>query len=145
MRRVLPLLLLPLVFAACRARETPHSAQEPAAHAEMRTIETADPRPAILDPPLTLTDEGPAPNPKQTPGSPDAPAPLSERDEQARAQLPFVPAIAMDPVDGSKISIRADTPKLEYKNRIFYFSDDANRRIFQANPEQFMKGSFSRL
>jgi YHS domain-containing protein len=71
--------------------------------------------------------------------------PLTEADEQLRAKLPFAPAIAMDPIDGSKISIRATTPTVEVKGKIFYFSSEANKHTFMANPEQYMKGLFSHL
>ena len=108
-------------------------------HAEdVRTIESADPRPAVVDPPPMLSEEAPAPKPKN-PVEAQNVVPLSEKDEQLRAQLPFAPAIAMDPVDGSKISIRADTPTFEYKGHIFYFDSAANRATFQANPEQYAK------
>lgn len=88
-----------------------------------------------------LADEGPAIKPKNQPGAfADAPAPLTEKDEQVRAALPFVPAIAMDPVNGSKVSIRADTPTTEYKGHIYYFASPENLAEFRANPDQFMKG-----
>lgn len=86
-----------------------------------------------------LSDEAPAPKPKNPAEALNA-VPLTEKDETIRAQLPFAPAIAMDPVDGSKISIRADTPTLEYKGRIFYFHSAENKATFQANPDQYMKG-----
>ena len=85
-----------------------------------------------------LSEEAPAPKPKNAAEAQNQ-IPLSEKDEQLRASLPFAPAIAMDPVDGSKISIRADTPQFEYKGRIFYFHSAENRATFQANPEQYAK------
>lgn len=133
------LLLIILFIAACGRQVT-----QPAAHAQqMRTIETTDPRPAVLDPPPVLGDEAPLPKPK-TVGSEEA-VPLTQQDEEVRAGLPFAPAIAMDAVDGSKISIRADTPRVELKNRIYYFSNEEHKRAFQANPEEFLKGAFSKL
>jgi YHS domain-containing protein len=51
----------------------------------------------------------------------------------------------MDPVDGSKISMRATTPTFEYKGKIYYFSNEENKRTFMANPEQYLKGGFLRL
>lgn len=137
MRRYLFLLL---IFAAACGRQT---SQQAAAH-EMRTIDSADPRPVVLDPPPVLSDEAPAPKPKN-PTAADAPAPLTEKDEEVRAQLPFAPAIAMDPVDGSKISIRADTPTYELKNHLYYFSSEENKRQFIAAPDQFLKGAFAKL
>jgi YHS domain-containing protein len=62
-----------------------------------------------------------------------------------RAALPFTPAIAMDPIDGSKISITATTATWEYKGKIYYFSNEANKHTFMANPEAALKGGFMRL
>jgi YHS domain-containing protein len=77
----------------------------------------------------------------------ETPAPIvfSPEDEKLRASLPFTPAIAMDPVDGSKISIRATTPTFEHKGKIYYFSSEANRRMFVSNPEGALKGAFTKL
>src|SRR5687768_11812679 len=94
-----------LVVTACRQAPT---AQQPAA--EMRTIDSVDPRPRLLDPPPVLTDEAPPPKPKALPWETPEPIVFTPEDEKLRASLPFTPAIAMDPVDGSKLSIRADTP-----------------------------------
>ena len=95
-----------------------------------------------MQPPPVLTDEGPAPKPK-TELSADAPPPPSPADEALRASLPFAPAINLDPVNGTKISIRSNTPTYEYKGRIFYFSGEDSRRQFIANPTEFTKGVFS--
>lgn len=107
---------------------------------EMQTIDSVQPEPVVIDPPPMLTDEGPAPKPKVDVTQPDAPPPPTPQDEALRASLPFAPAIGLDPVDGSKISIRASTPVTEYKNRIYYFSSEKNKRTFLANPEQYLKG-----
>lgn len=131
------------MIAAC-SRPAAVPGAQPAAHAEMQTIETADPRPARLDPPPVLTDEAPPPKPKN-PFEAEKAIPLTPEDERIRTALPFTPAIAMDPVDGSKVSIRATTPTLEYKNRIYYFSTEANRRSFSANPEQYVRGTFAHM
>ena len=64
-------------------------------------------------------------------------------DEALRAALPFAPAIALDPVDGSKISIRANTASFESKGRIYYFASEANKRTFAASPDQYLKGVFA--
>jgi YHS domain-containing protein len=137
MRRLSVAVLLACCVAACK-QQTPHSAS---AQHELRTIDSTDPRPMVVDPPPVLADEGPAIKPKNQPGAfADAPTPLTEKDEQVRSTLPFSPAIAMDPVNGSKVSIRADTPTLEYKGHIYYFSSPQNMAEFRANPEQFMKG-----
>ena len=61
------------------------------------------------------------------------------------AVLPFSPAIAMDPVNGDKISIRASTPTLDYKGRYYYFTNEENKRVFVANPDQYTKQGFTKL
>jgi len=137
------ILTIGLSLAAC-ARPAPR-ARSPRPPADMQTVDSVDPRPAVIDPPPVLTDEGPAPKPKGNVLSADAPPPPSPQDEALRASLPFAPAIALDPVDGSKISIRAGTPTGEYKGHFFYFSSEANKRTFMANPEQFTKGVFAHL
>lgn len=116
-----------------------------AKHSEMKTIDDIDPRPTVIDPPPMLRDEAPPPKPLGQ--SPEAPEPvkLTPEDEKLRASLPFAPAIALDPVDGEKISILARTPSLEYKGRVFYFASEENKRMFTANPDQYVKGSFSHL
>ena len=112
---------------------------------DVQTVDSVDPHPAVIDPPPVLTDEGPAPKPKGNVLSADAPPPPSPQDEALRASLPFAPAIALDPVDGSKISIRTKTPVAEYKGHLFYFSSEANKRTFLAGPEQYLKGVFAHL
>jgi YHS domain-containing protein len=112
-------------------------------HSELRTIDNIDPRPVINDPPPMLRDEAPPPKPKGMPWEPPQPVPLTPEDERVRASLPFAPAIGLDPVDGSKISITAHTPILEYKGRLYYFSSEENERKFAATPEQYTKGPFS--
>lgn len=131
-----------LLVAGCHRAAAP-----PRPHDEvttMQTIESVPPRPAVIDPPPMLTDEAPPPKPKD-PVAAQNMVPLSDEDDRVRAGLPFAPAIAMDPVDGSKVSIRALTPRVDIKGRIYYFSSDANRRLFLSNPETFLKGSFSHL
>lgn len=137
--------ILALFLAACGGRSKTSSAPQPAAHSEMKTIDSAQLQPAAVDPPPMLTDEAPPLKPKANVAQADAPPPPSEQDEALRASLPFAPAIAMDPIDGSKISIRASTPTYEYKNKIFYFSSEENKRLFTSNPEQYTKGVFSHL
>jgi YHS domain-containing protein len=63
---------------------------------------------------------------------------------QALVDLPFTPAISMDPVDGGKVSIRPDTPVAEFKDRIYYFRNEENRQAFVRNPEKYARGSLSR-
>lgn len=140
MKRIVAAGMLLLVAVSCARRQPPRS-QAPRPHTEMKTIESVPPAPAVLDPPPVLPDEAPAPKPKDVTQAQNM-VPLTEQDEQMRAKLPFAPAIALDPVDGSKISIRAGTPTLELKNHIYYFSSEANKQTFAANPAQFMKGVF---
>ena len=143
MRRFLaPALVL---AAACGAPPKESHVPPPGTKSEMRTIDSADVRPAVMQPPPMLTEEAPPPKLKDNLAQADAPPPPTPQDEAMRAALPFAPAIAMDPVDGSKISIRASTPVTEYKNKIFYFSSEANKRTFLGNPEQYLKGPFSHL
>jgi len=92
-----------------------------------------------------LQDEAPPPKPKVLPWETATPIVFSPEDEKLRASLPFTPAIAMDPIDGSKISIRASTPTHEYKGKIYYFANEANKRTFASNPEGILKAAFTRL
>lgn len=134
--------LLLLCLAACHKAPSPtHTAA--AGAAEVRTIDTTPPQPAALQPPPILTDEAPAP--KSTVGqiTADAPPPPTPQDEAVRASLPFSPAIGLDPVSGQKISIRANTPMLEMKGRVYYFSSEEDKRTFMANPAQYLHGAFA--
>lgn len=131
-----------VLLAACDS-----APQRPAQSSEIQTIHQAAAQPpAPLNPPPMLMDEAPPPKPKPL-HQWDRPEPviLSPDDERVRAALPFTPAIAMDPIDGSKISIRAATPTFEYKGKIYYFSSEENRSAFKANPEQYLKGGMMRL
>ena len=138
-RFAVPLMIALMVAAACR--QSNPAAARPRAKVEMRTLDSADARPALIDPPPVLTDEAPPPKPHDAVAAQNQ-VPLTEADEQMRARLPFAPAIGLDPVDGSKISIRANTPTYELKNRIFYFSSEENKRTFMASPDQYVKGVF---
>jgi YHS domain-containing protein len=115
------------------------------AAAEMRSIHTVPPQPAPLDPPPMLVDEAPPPKPKALPWETPKPIIFTPEDDKLRSNLPFTPAIAMDPINGDKISIRATTPTFEYKGRIFYFSSEENRRTFMASPDQYLKSPMMRL
>jgi YHS domain-containing protein len=144
MDRILLITLFAATLAAGCARRGPVRQVRPA-NAEMRTIDSANVPPAPIDPPPMLTDEAPLAKPVGNVAQADAPPPPTPQDDALRASLPFSPAIAMDAVDGSKISIRASTPTLEYKNKLYYFSSEEHKRTFQANPEQYTKGLFSHL
>ncbi len=137
------LLLFTVILAACDS--TPPPQQTSAERAELRTIHSVAPRPATLEPPPMLSDEAPPPKPKVLPWQTETPVILSAEDERVRGALPFTPAIAMDPIDGDKISIRAATPMFEHKGKIYYFSSEANRRTFMSNPDAILKGGFTKL
>jgi len=111
---------------------------------EIRTVDSSDSRPAPMQAPPVLADESPAPKPMNLAPNQEAPQ-LTPQDERVRAQLPFAPAMTLDPVDGLKVSIRATTPMVEYKNHVFYFTSDANKRTFLASPDQYLKGVFGKL
>ncbi|HUP44902.1 MAG TPA: YHS domain-containing protein [Thermoanaerobaculia bacterium] len=145
MKRVSLVLLGPLLAAACTRPAAQPAAPRQQQAAEMRTIESVDPRPQVIDPPQVLQDEAPPPKPKVRPWETAVPIVLTPEDEKLRASLPFSPAIAMDPVDGSKISIRATTPIHEYNGRLYYFSSEANKREFIASPKQYLTGRFTAL
>lgn len=138
--KVLTALSALLLIAACDV-STPTRTQS----AGVSTINTVPARPASLEQPPLLQDEAPPPKPKALPWETPKPIVFTPEDEKLRASLPFSPAIAMDPVDGSKISMRATTPVYEYKGKYYYFSNEENKRIFAANPEQALKGGFMRL
>jgi len=108
-----------VVLNGC-SRSSASPRQQPTA-TDVKTIDSSDVRPTVLEPPPVLTDEGPAPKPKTDVMTTDAPPPPTPADEALRASLPFAPAIGLDPVNGAKISIRANTLQYEYKGRIFYF------------------------
>jgi YHS domain-containing protein len=132
-----------LLLAACDSG--PQRASQ-SANAQVQTIHNVVAQPAQLEQPPMLLDEAPPPKPKPL-NQWHIPDPIifSPEDEKVRAALPFSPAIAMDPIDGSKISIRATTPTLEYKGKIYYFSSEANRSNFKATPEVYLKGGMMRL
>jgi len=136
--RALPALLL---LVGCDAAAPPTRTQS----SGVATINSVPPRPAPLEQPPMLQDEAPPPKPKAMQWETPKPIVFTPEDEKVRASLPFSPAIAMDPIDGSKISMRATTPTYEYKGKIYYFSNEANKRLFMGNPEQALKGGFMRL
>jgi len=142
-RAIVMAMMLAALAAGCGGK--PKSAAAPKPKSEMRTIDSSDLRPVKIDPPPMLTDEAPPIKTVTGLAQADAPPPPTAADEALRASLPFTPAIAMDPVDGSKISIRASIPTVEYKNKLYYFANEDHKRTFMANPEQYTKGLFSHL
>lgn len=143
-RALFTMILVGTLAAGC-ARKAPVANARPKTNAELQTIDSAHPRLAPIDPPPMLTDEAPPVKTVTGLAQADAPPPPTPQDEALRASLPFAPAIAMDPVDGSKISIRASIPTVEYKNKLYYFANEDHKRTFLANPEQYTKGLFSHL
>ncbi len=126
---------------SCSRSSAATRAEPPAT--EMQTIDTIPVQPAALDPPPILTDEGPAPKVKIDLTSTAAPVPADPEDEKARAALPFAPAMALDPVSGMKIPMKANTIVIEFKNHLYYFENEANKRTFLAAPDQYTKGVFA--
>jgi YHS domain-containing protein len=123
---------------------------QPVAPLEMRTIE--DTRLPAL--PTRAPDEIDA-SLAQVPLSelgresdePDAAAPEPPKPPPSGEpiSLPFAPPIALDPVNGSKLTIRSNTATYEFKGRIYYFETEANKRAFEANPEQYLTGALGRF
>ena len=130
-----------LLSAGCD--QTP---QQQDASLEVRTLESVGIRPAPVDPPPVL-EEQTLPQ-RLVPGQTTAKAAKGDGEQQpsaedamrARVNLPFTPSIAMDPVDGSKVSITKDTPIYSFENKWYYFSSEANRRTFQSDPESYATG-----
>ena len=143
--RPLALLILLSFAAACSRGPAKSAAATTRTPSDIRTIDNVDIRPAAIDAPPMLTDEAPPPKVAANVTQANAPPPPTAQDEALRAALPFAPAIAMDAIDGSKISIRASTPTTQYKNRLYYFVSEDNKRKFLADPEQYTKGLFSHL
>jgi YHS domain-containing protein len=142
-RTIVMSMLAAALAAGCGGKSAPSAAQKP--KSEMRTIDSSDLRPVTVDPPPMLTEEAPPVKTVTGLAQADAPPPPTAADEALRSSLPFAPAIAMDPIDGSKISIRASIPTVEYKNKLYYFANEDHKRAFVANPEQYTKGLFSHL
>jgi YHS domain-containing protein len=142
-RTIVITMMLAALAAGCRGK--PQAAAAPKPKSELRTIDSSDLRPVAVDPPPMLIDEAAPIKTATGLAQADAPPPPTPQDEALRASLPFSPAIAMDPIDGSKISIRASIPTVEYKNKLYYFANEDHKRTFMANPEQYTKGLFSHL
>lgn len=133
-------LLVAMILAAACAQQT--AAPQPAT--EIRTIENT-PIQALPPEPLQTIDqpmpEARAAAPAATSTNPAAVQAAANRAEELsrKMNLPFAPAIAMDPVDGSKVSIMPTTPMAEHKNRLYYFSSTKNKQAFAANPDAYLK------
>lgn len=144
---ILAVVLLAFLLAGC----TGDTAANESEGVEITTIEN---HPTALKtigkPQMIEFDGGPAPAAlgetadTEEPSDEDEPLPNSEEESsQWTENLPFSPKIAMDPVDGSKISIQRLTPTAEYKGRVYYFSSEGNRSEFIRNPDDYLSGAFS--
>lgn len=129
---------------------TSDSATDEGERLEVRTIDNSPTElRTIQKPPMIEFDEGPAPElipdeVNEAPVDENKARASNEKDSAQWTQnLPFSPKIAMDPVDGSKLSIRRTTPIAEYKSRIYYFSSEANRREFIRSPDDYLSGKFA--
>src|SRR3954453_19275851 len=142
-RTIVMAMVAAALVAGCGGK--PKTTATPKPKSEMRTIDSSNFRPTTVGQPPMLPNEPPPNKPPPGLAQADAPPPPTPQDEALRASLPFTPAIAMDPVDGSKISIRASIPTVEYKNKLYYFANEDHKRAFQGNPEQYTKGLFSHL
>ena len=145
--RTSALMIAVLMTAAC-GLET----ERPQQAVEMRTINNTPPQPLPPEPSPELDGyvaEVPLPLPDVAPAGEDVVDPANdtaamERQMEARTiKLPFAPAIAMDPVDGQKVSITPQTLTVEYKNKIYYFNSAANRAAFSASPDQYLTGALA--
>lgn len=131
-----------ILFAitACRAGTDPATGTA----SSIRTIDNTVVQAAPIDPPPTVNEQETTFNPtiEVVPGSK-----LEGTKDERQAQmvdLPFAPAIAMDPVTGGKVSIRLITPKVEFKNKVYYFVSEDSKRQFMSDPETFSKGAMAR-
>lgn len=147
--KVAPILAAAAVALAALGCDT--RADAPQRAVPVQTIENAPPRMSVIDPPRVLEERTvPAPalptpeDPAATATAPNAAVPTQSEELKAKTNLPFTPPIAMDPVDGSKVSITPDTPVFSYEDRWYYFSSAANKAAFRANPEAYVKGSLAR-
>src|SRR5262245_11380984 len=59
------LTLAAVLLAACGAPPKESHVPQPGTHSEMKTIDSADVRPAVMQPPPVLTEEAPPPKPKE--------------------------------------------------------------------------------
>lgn len=119
-----------VILAGCETRQP----QQP--RIEVRTIETEPPVPAAA--PEALDPFG-----EERATATEIEESESGGTEPGEVPLPFAPPISMDPVDGGKVTITSETPWAEHKGRIYYFTSQANRQAFMANPQEFLKGRFA--
>ena len=145
-------LLVTLVLASMVSCEQ----QTPVTH--LQDVRTVDNVPTRMVPVQTLpvlreeATEIKPPEPTDADGNPiktstalkPALKPASTPETNIPTELPFAPLIAMDPVDGTKVSIRIGTASTEYKNKLYYFSSPENKKTFLGNPEVYANGVMAR-
>ena len=150
MRNLLSILMLLSLVPAAVACQPAAARTEPE---NLRTVETVVANSMPVEPPPMITEQATelraavplGPDGKPIKGAAPGPTPAGNPgDEEPIIEMPFAPLIAMDPVDGSKVSIRVGTPMTEFSDRLYYFSSEANRKAFLADPEKYAKGSLSR-
>jgi YHS domain-containing protein len=139
--KTLSVVVMTALWAAC-AQKPAAPGPGPAPPVEMRTIENTPIETVPVEAPPQITDQQAEPK-LRDPHADEAAKQRAEEDLRKQVSLPFSPAIAMDPVDGAKVSIRSDTPVLEYQNKIYYFASAGNRAAFRANPQQYVKGGLA--
>ena len=117
---------------------------------EMRTVENVAVNSMPVEPPPMITEQATELRPAEKLG-PDGkpitrptPTPVPGTESEEPILMPFAPLIAMDPVDGSKVSIRVGTPVTEYNDRFYYFSSPANKATFLADPKTYASGTLSK-
>src|SRR5919106_5107666 len=64
-----------ILAAACGTPPRESHVPQAGSHSEMKTIDSSDVRPAVMDPPPMLTEEAPPPKPKENVAQADAPPP----------------------------------------------------------------------
>jgi YHS domain-containing protein len=135
--------LLALIAASgCNLQRAPQ--QQPANPIEIRTVDNTPIQPMPVEKPPMVTQQESAPVLRKADQQNEAARKAHEASLQKRVELPFAPAIAMDPVDGGKVSIRSDTPIHEFEGKLYYFTSEANKRAFIASPETYLKTGLAR-
>lgn len=147
MRLLVRIVTASLLFSGCNQQTADH------APLQLRTIDNTEVRVVPVEAPPQLAEQASvlktdtaapagkrAPKLKTKAGTSSQPTPTPT----PTTELPFAPLIAMDPVDGGKVSIRVETPTMEYKNRIYYFTSAENKKAFGADPERYLKGQLAR-
>lgn len=147
---MLRILLLPTILLAFLASACQPAAANRSEPLDMRTLGSAGSNSLPVEAPPMITEQATELRSAEQVG-PDG-KPIRQRTSTATGDdpveapiiMPFAPLIAMDPVDGSKVSIRVETPVTEYKNRLYYFGSAQNKTAFLADPERYATGALSK-